>query len=39
MKSLMRNSALDEVLEREVYPQPALMPPSPWLGRTQPGET
>ena len=34
----MRNSALDEVLEREVYQQPALMPPSPWLGRTQPAK-
>ena len=32
MKSLMRNTAFDEVLEREVYQQPALMPPSPWLG-------
>ena len=38
MKSLMRNSAFDEVLEREVYQQPALMPPSPWLGRAQPGK-
>ena len=38
MKSLMRNSAFDEVLEREVYQQPALMPPSPWLGRAQPAK-
>jgi uncharacterized lipoprotein YddW (UPF0748 family) len=38
MKSLMHTSALDEVLEREVYSQPALMPPAPWLGRAQPGE-
>jgi uncharacterized lipoprotein YddW (UPF0748 family) len=38
MKTLMRNSTLDEVLEREVYQQPALMPPSPWLGGTQPGK-
>ncbi len=38
MKSLMRNSALDEVLEREVYQQPALMPLSPWLGRAKPGK-
>ena len=38
MKSLMRNSAFDELLEREVYQQPALMPPSPWLGRTRPGK-
>jgi uncharacterized lipoprotein YddW (UPF0748 family) len=38
MKSLMRNSAFDEVLERELYQQPALMPLSPWLGRAQPGK-
>jgi uncharacterized lipoprotein YddW (UPF0748 family) len=38
MKTLMHNSALDEVLEREAYQQPALMPPSPWLGGTQPGK-
>jgi uncharacterized lipoprotein YddW (UPF0748 family) len=38
MKSLMRNSAFDKVLERELYQQPALMPPSPWLGRAQPGK-
>lgn len=38
MKSLMRNSTFDEVLEREVYQQPALMPPSSWLGRTRPSK-
>ena len=38
MSSLMRNSALDEDLEREVYQQPALMPLSPWLGWTQPAK-
>ena len=38
MKSLMRNSALDEMLQRAVYEQPALMPPSPWLGRSRPGK-
>ena len=38
MKSLMRNSAFDELLERDVYAQPALMPPLPWLGRTRPGK-
>jgi hypothetical protein len=38
MKSLMRNNAFDEVLEREVYQQPALMPLSPWLGRTRPSK-
>ena len=36
MKSLMGNSALDTVLEREVYTQPALMPALPWLSRTRP---
>jgi len=35
MKSLMRNSALDDALTREVYAQPALTPASPWLGTTQ----
>jgi uncharacterized lipoprotein YddW (UPF0748 family) len=38
MSSLMRNNAFDEVLERGVYRQPALMPLSPWLGRNQPGK-
>ncbi len=38
MKSLMRNSTLDEMLQREVYQQPALMPSSPWLGRSRPGK-
>jgi uncharacterized lipoprotein YddW (UPF0748 family) len=38
MRTLMRNSTLDEVLEREVYQQPALMPPSPWLGGARPGK-
>jgi hypothetical protein len=38
MKSLMRNSSFADVLERELYQQPALMPPSPWLGRAQPGK-
>jgi uncharacterized lipoprotein YddW (UPF0748 family) len=38
MKSLMRNPSFDEVLERELYQQPALMPPCPWLGRSQPGK-
>jgi hypothetical protein len=36
MRSLMRNASLDEVLEREVYQRPALMPLSPWLGHAQP---
>jgi uncharacterized lipoprotein YddW (UPF0748 family) len=38
MKSLMRNTTFDEVLEREVYQQPALMPRYPWLGRAQPAK-
>jgi len=38
MKSLMRNSALDEALIREAYQEPALVPPSLWLGRAQPGK-
>jgi len=38
MQSLRHNAAFDGVLEREVYSQPALMPPSPWLGRTRPGK-
>jgi uncharacterized lipoprotein YddW (UPF0748 family) len=38
MRTLMRNSTLDEVLEREVYQQPALMPASPWLGGARPGK-
>jgi uncharacterized lipoprotein YddW (UPF0748 family) len=38
MRTLMRNSTLDEVLAREVYHQPALMPASPWLGGARPGK-
>ena len=38
MRSLMRNGAFDEVLEREVYQQPAVMPASPWLGRSHPNK-
>jgi uncharacterized lipoprotein YddW (UPF0748 family) len=38
MTSLMRNTALDEILQREAYQQPALMPPAPWLGRSRPGK-
>ena len=34
----MRNGAFDAVLEREVYQQPALMPASPWLGRSRPNK-
>jgi uncharacterized lipoprotein YddW (UPF0748 family) len=35
MKTLLRNPALDDALERQVYWQPALMPPTPWLGSTR----
>ncbi len=38
MRALMRNGALDSALAREVYTQPALVPASPWLGRTAPGK-
>ncbi len=38
MKSLMRNSALDEALKQEPYALPALVPPSPWLGKARPGK-
>ena len=34
--ALMRNSALDAALLREVYQQPALIPASPWLDATPP---
>jgi hypothetical protein len=37
MKSLMRNQALDEALQQQVYSQPALMPASTWLGNGRPG--
>jgi uncharacterized lipoprotein YddW (UPF0748 family) len=38
MRALMRNRALDDALEREVYQQPALIPASPWLGGSAPGK-
>lgn len=31
MKTLMHNGALDTALQREVYSEPALVPPAPWL--------
>jgi len=34
----MNNGTLEKILEREMYPQQALMPPSPWLGGAQPGK-
>ncbi len=36
MKSLLRNQALDDALQLQVYSQPALMPASPWLGNGRP---
>jgi uncharacterized lipoprotein YddW (UPF0748 family) len=38
MRTLMRNTALDDTLKREVYQQPALVPASPWLGSSAPGK-
>ena len=38
MKSLMRNSAFDEALLREVYGQPALVPAIPWVGGGRPAK-
>ena len=36
MKTLMRNDALDEALLKNVYAEPALLPETPWLGKTKP---
>jgi uncharacterized lipoprotein YddW (UPF0748 family) len=38
MKTLMRNGALDSVLEREVYNEAALVPATPWLERIPPAK-
>jgi uncharacterized lipoprotein YddW (UPF0748 family) len=38
LKSLMPKSTLADALERSVYAQPALVPASPWLGRTRPAK-
>jgi hypothetical protein len=38
IRSLMRNSTFAELLERQVYQEPALMPPTPWLGGAQPAK-
>ncbi len=38
MKSLTRNPIFEQALEREVYQQQALMPPTPWLSRSRPGK-
>jgi uncharacterized lipoprotein YddW (UPF0748 family) len=36
MRSLMRNETLTGLLQRDVYPEPALMPAVPWLDSTRP---
>jgi len=38
LKSLMPGSALADALERAIYTEPALVPASPWLGRTRPAK-
>ena len=38
MGALMRSTALDDALRREVYQQPALVPAAPWLGGSAPGK-
>jgi uncharacterized lipoprotein YddW (UPF0748 family) len=38
MKALSRNGALNAALEREVYNEPALVPPTPWLERGTPSK-
>ncbi len=36
MRSLMRNQALDDALQTQIYTQPALVPASPWLASSVP---
>jgi uncharacterized lipoprotein YddW (UPF0748 family) len=36
MGSLMRNETLARLLQRDIYPEPALMPAVPWLDSTRP---
>lgn len=38
VKALMRNSDLDQALEREVFGQPALVPATPWLDGKAPNK-
>lgn len=38
MRTLMRNTALDDALKKEVYQQPALVPACPWLGTSAPAK-
>lgn len=36
MRALLRNTPLEGALEREVYAEPAVVPPCPWLSRSTP---
>lgn len=38
MKALLRPTGLDGMLQTGVYPQPALIPSSPWLEQSGPGQ-
>jgi uncharacterized lipoprotein YddW (UPF0748 family) len=38
MKSLARNEQFEQTLARDVYQQPALIPPAPWLSRSRPAK-
>jgi uncharacterized lipoprotein YddW (UPF0748 family) len=38
MSALMRNTALDQALERQVYAEQALVPACPWLRRSSPAK-
>lgn len=38
MVTLMRNQALCDALKRDIYQEPALVPPSPWLDSMPPGK-
>lgn len=38
MRTLMRNRPLDQVLQKNVYTTPALVPEMPWLEHTRPHE-
>ena len=38
MSALMRNRVLASKLERDLYVQPALVPATPWLGRSAPAK-
>jgi hypothetical protein len=38
MRTLMRNTTLDDALAQELYAEPALVPASPWLGTKAPAK-